>query len=101
MIRLGILDFDTSHDVEISKRINHKNIAKDQWGDGAEVVLGCVGESQLAPERIAGYKKAMEDLGVPLVDKPADLIGKVDGVLVESLEGGVHLARAKPFLEAG
>ena len=43
----------------------------------------------------------MENLGVPLVDKPADLIGKVDGVLVESLEGGVHLERATPFLEAG
>ena len=101
MIRLGILDFDTSHVVEFTKRINHKGIDKDQWVDGAEVTLGCPGESQLAPERIPGFKKEMENLGVPLVDKPADLIGKVDGVLVESLEGGVHLERAKPFLEAG
>ena len=101
MIRLGIVDFDTSHVVEFTKRINHKGIDKDQWVDGAEVTLGCPGESQLAPERIPGFKKEMENLGVPLVDKPADLIGKVDGVLVESLEGGAHLERARPFLEAG
>ena len=101
MIRLGILDFDTSHVVEFTKRLNHKNIDKDQWVDGAEATLGCPGESRLAPDRIPGYKKEMETLGVPLVEKPGDLIGKVDGVLVESLEGGMHLDRARPFLEAG
>ena len=101
MIRLGILDFDTSHVVEFTKRLNHKGVDKDQWVDGAEVTLGCPGESRLAPDRIPGYKKEMENLGIGLVDKPGDLIGKVDGVLVESLEGGVHLARAAPFLEAG
>ena len=63
MIRLGIVDFDTSHVVEFTKRLNHKGIDKDQWVDGAEVTLGCPGESQLAPERIAGYKKEMESLG--------------------------------------
>src|SRR5665213_2822539 len=101
MIRLGIIDFDTSHVVEFTKRLNHKGIDKDQWVDGAEITLGCPGDSQLAPERIAGYKKEMESLGIELVKNPADLIGKVDGVLVESLEGGAHLARAKLFLEAG
>jgi virulence factor len=101
MIRLGIVDFDTSHVVEFTKRLNHKGIDKDQWVDGAEITLGCPGESQLAPERIAGYKKEMESLGIELVKNPTDLIGKVDGVLVESLEGGAHLARVKPFLEAG
>jgi hypothetical protein len=96
MNRLGILDFDTSHVVEFTKRLNHKGIDKDQWVDGAEVTLGCPGESRLAPERIPGLTKAMEALGVPLMEKPGDLIGKVDGVLVESLEGGVHPARARP-----
>ncbi len=101
MIRLGIVDFDTSHVVEFAKRLNHKGVDKDQWVDGAEITLGCPGESELAPERIAGFKKEMESLGIELVKNPADLLGKVDGVLVESLEGGAHLARAKPFLEAG
>jgi virulence factor len=101
MIRLGILDFDTSHVVEFTTRLNHKHKDKEQWVDGSEVVLGCPGESRIMPERIAGYKKAMEDLGIKLVEKPEDMIGKVDGMLVESQEGGVHWERAKPFLEAG
>lgn len=101
MIRLGILDFDTSHAVEFTKRLNHKGAPKAQWVDGATVVIGCAGESKIAPERIAGYKKEMEKLGVPLVAKPAEMVGKVDGMLIESLEGGVHYDRARPFLDAG
>ncbi len=101
MLKLGMLDFDTSHVVEFTKRLNHKDIAEEQWVDGAEVVIGCPGESKLSPERIPGFKKTMEKLGIPLVDKPEDMIGKVDGMLIESVEGGVHYERAKPFLEAG
>src|SRR4051812_34876587 len=101
MIRLGILDFDTSHVVEFTKRLNHKGIARDQWVDGAAVVIACPGESKMAPERIPEYRKEMEKLGVPLVEKPAEMIGKVDGMMIESLEGGAHLERARPFLEAG
>jgi predicted dehydrogenase len=101
MIKLGILDFDTSHAVEFTKRLNHKDIAQEQWVDGAQIVIGCPGESKIAPERIKGFKEALEKLGVPLVDKPTDLIGKVDGMLIESLAGDAHLDRARPFLEAG
>src|SRR5260370_35518065 len=36
-----------------------------------------------------------------MVEKPQDMIGKVDGMLIESQQGGVHLRRASPFLEAG
>lgn len=101
MIKLGILDFDTSHAVEFTKRLNHKIIAEDQWVNGAQVVIGCAGESRMAPQRIKEYTPQMEKLGVSLVDKPAEMIGKVDGMLIESLEGGPHLERARPFLEAG
>jgi hypothetical protein len=101
MIKLGILDFDTSHVVEFTKRLNHKDIAQDQWVDGAQVVIGCPGESKIMPERIPEYTKAMEKLGVPLVTRPEEMIGKVDGMLIESQEGGAHWERARPFLEAG
>src|SRR6476661_3554281 len=101
MIKLGMLDFDTSHSVEFTKRLNHKGTARDQWVEGAAVVIGCAGESKMSPERIPGFKSEMEKLGVPLVDKPTDMIGKVDGMLIESLEGAAHFHRARPFLEAG
>ena len=38
MIRLGMLDFDTSHVVEFARRLNHKGIEEEQWVDGATIV---------------------------------------------------------------
>ncbi len=101
MIRLGIVDFDTSHVVEFTRRLNHIDIGADQWVEGAKVVVGCPGESLLSPERIPGYTKQMQEYGVPLVDKPEEMIGQIDAVLIESVEGGFHYERTTPFLEAG
>jgi virulence factor len=101
MIKLGILDFDTSHCVEFTKRLNQIGTDKEQFVDGAKIVIGCAGESKLSPERIKGFTEQMTKFGVPLVDKPADMIGKVDGMLIEAVDGTVHYERAKPFLEAG
>ena len=101
MIKLGIVDFDTSHVVAFTQRLNHIGVPEEQCVDGAKIVVGCPGESIMSPERIPEYTSAMKEFGVELVDKPEDIIGKVDGVLVESVDGSVHYERAKPFIEAG
>jgi len=103
MIRLGIVDFDSSHSVEFAKRLNHKLVAEEQWVEGAQVVMGCVLPSAIAEQsRIDGFVKTFtQDLGLPLVERPEEMIGKVDGVLIEAVDGSVHLERARPFLEAG
>ena len=102
MIKLGILDFDTSHTVEFTRRLNHTEGTKeDQYVQGAQIVIGCPGESKLSPERIEGFTAQMKKFGVPLVEKPSDMIGKVDGMLIEAVDGTVHYERARPFLEAG
>jgi virulence factor len=101
VIKLGILDFDTSHCVEFTKRLNHQAIAADQWVEGARVIVGCPGKSAIAPGLIDGYARTVEKLGVRLVEKPEGMIGQVDGMLIESLDGSVHHERAKPILEAG
>lgn len=101
MIKLGILDFDTSHATAFTQRLNHVGTDKEQFVDGARIVVGCPGESVLSPERIAGFTAEMRKYDVPLVDRPEDMIGKVDAMLIESVDGTVHLARARPFLEKG
>jgi hypothetical protein len=101
MIRLGIVDFDTSHVLEFTKRLLHKGAPEDQWVEGAQIVIACPGDSKIMPERIPGYTKDMKALGIPLVDRPEEMIGKVDGMLVESQEGGRHWERARLFLDAG
>lgn len=101
MIRIGIVDFDTSHVVEFTKRLNHIDVDEDQWVDGARVVVGCPGSSRIAPQRIPGYVEQMRGYGVPLVERPEEMIGRIDAVMVESLAGDPHLERVRPFLEAG
>src|SRR5205814_2274044 len=101
MIKLGVLDFDTSHVVEFTKRLNHVGIKEDQWVEGAQVVMGCPGESKIMPERIPEYTKQMKEFGVPLVDRPEEMIGKVDGMLIESKECTPPYDRPKPSPKAG
>ena len=101
MIRLGIVDLDSSHGVEFTKRLNHIDIDQDQWVDGAKVVMACPGESKLSPERIPTHTEAMKKYGVPLVADPREMIGKIDAVMIESVDGSVHLERSLPFIEAG
>lgn len=101
MIRLGIVDFDSSHCVEFARRLNHVGLDAEQTVDGARVVVGWPGTSEMAPERIAAFTGQVEACGVELVEEPADMLGRIDAVLVLSLCGAVHLQRVRPFLEAG
>jgi predicted dehydrogenase len=103
VIRVGIVDFDTSHVVQFTRRLNHEGIAEDQWVNGAKVGIGCPGTSAiLEPERVQEYARTLrEEHSIPLVERPEEMIGKIDAVLIESVDGSVHLERARPFLEAG
>ncbi len=101
MRKIGLVDFDTSHVVQFTKRLNHLGIDEDQWVDGGTVVMGFPGESRVSPERIPGFTEELKEMGVQIVDSPVDMIGHVDAVFIESNEGNLHLDHAKPFLEAG
>jgi virulence factor len=59
------------------------------------------GRSQIAPDVIPKNVEQMKKWGIPLFDDPADLFGKVDAVMIESVDGSVHRERALPFLEKG
>jgi len=101
MIRIGLVDFDTSHVEAFTQRFNHIDVAEPEWVTGAKVVAGCPGDSQIMPERIPGYTAKLKQYGIELVDRPQDLLGKIDAVMIESQQGSRHLERARPFLEAG
>lgn len=100
-VRIGILDFDTSHVVAFTQRLNHIEVPQDQQVEGGKVVVGCPGESAMMPERIPGYTEQLRKYGIPMVDRPEQMIGQIDAVMVESQQGSRHLERARPFLEAG
>lgn len=101
MLRLGIVDFDSSHSIEFTRRLNRVGCDPEQFVDGAQVVLGCPGSSEMSPERIPLFMEQVQACGVQLVENPEEMIGRIDAVLVLSLCGSAHLARVRPFLQAG
>jgi virulence factor len=101
MIRLGIVDCDTSHVVAFTQRLNHLEIAEEQWVEGAQVVAAVPFPSAVSPERVGPFTEQLRGYGVEILAAPTDLLGKVDGVLIESVDGSVHRQRALPFIEAG
>lgn len=100
-MKIGIIDFDTSHAVAFTQRLNHIDIDQEQWVDGGTITVGCPGESLLSPERIPEFTEQMRQYGVPLVEQPEEIIGQAEAVMVESVDGSVHLDRARAFIEAG
>lgn len=101
MWRLGIVDFDSSHCVEFTRRFHHVGVDRADCVDGARVVAGWPGDSQMGPQRIPGFLAEMRTIGVEIVDHMEDLIDRIDAVLVLSMCGTPHLQRVRPFLEAG
>lgn len=100
-LRLGIVDCDTSHVVAFTQRVNHTGIAEDQWVVGAQIVAAVPLPSEVSPERVGPFTDQLRGYGIEILDKPEQLVGKIDGVLIEAVDGSVHLERALPFIEAG
>ena len=101
MPRLGLVSCDTSHVVQFTMRLNHAGISEDQWVDGASVVAAVPGDSLVSPERIPGFVQQLRGFGVEILERPEDLLGRVDAVFVEANDGSVHADLALPFVEAG
>ena len=103
MLKLGIVDCDTSHVVQFTMRLNHLEIEEAQWVDGANIVAAVPLPSAILPqENIDAYVAKLKEFGVQICEKPEDLLAMgLDGVCIEAVDGTVHLERARPFLEAG
>ena len=101
MIRLGIVDCDTSHVVAFTQRLHHVDVGEDHWVDGAKVVAAVPLPSLVSPERVPRFVAQLRGYGIQIVERPEELLGKVDAVLVEANDGSVHRERALPFIEAG
>ncbi len=99
VFRIGIIGLDTSHVTAFTKFIN--NPAKDY---GCKVVAGYPGGSPDIPSsanRVDKYTEELRDkYGVEIVDSIEELCRKVDGILLESVDGRPHLRQAKPVIAA-
>ncbi len=102
-LRLGIIGTDTSHATAFTKTLNDPN-APDHV-PGARVVAAYRGGSpdiESSRSRVAAFTRDLQDKwGVKMVESIGDLCGQVDGILLESLDGRVHLAQARQAVACG
>ena len=102
MIRIGMVDVDSSHAPNFVRRLNHVGIEEEQWVEGARVVAAYPGWSpavQDAVEKNRTYTEELRECGVEMVDSPEMLLGEVDAIMIESDDGRRHAAPARLFLE--
>ena len=100
-IRFGIVDCDTSHVVAFTQRLHHLDVGEEHWVDGASVIAAVPMPSLVSPERVPRFVEQLRGYGIQILERPEELIGKVDAVLIEANDGSVHRERALPFIEAG
>jgi predicted dehydrogenase len=97
VFRIGMIGLDTSHVIAFTKQINDP--AKNY---GCKVVAGYPGGSPDIPDsanRVEGFTKQLrEQFGVEIVGSIEELCSKVDGVMLESVDGRPHLAQARPVI---
>lgn len=101
-IRLGIIGTDTSHVIAFTKILNDPN--SPDYVPGARVVTAYKGGSPDVEASSTRVDKFAEELRTKwkiefVADIPA-LCRKVDGILLESVDGRVHLEQARPVIAA-
>lgn len=104
MIRIGIIDLDSSHAPEFTRRINHQAIEQEQWVDGASVVAAYPGYSPAvvdAETKNAQYTQDLLECGVEMVDSPEALLAMVDAVIIASDDGRRHYETGRMAIERG
>ncbi|GAB5403222.1 MAG: Gfo/Idh/MocA family oxidoreductase [Aureliella sp.] len=102
VMRIGMIGLDTSHAPAFTKLIN----AEDAKGSLArmKVVAAYPGGSQdiaSSRDRVEGFTQQLREIGVEIVGSVDELVGKVDAVLLESVDGRKHLEQVLPVFKAG
>ena len=95
-----MIGLDTSHVIAFTSYLNNP---KNETG--CRVVAAFPGGSPDFPasaNRVDGFTQQLrEKHGVEMVDSIEDLCNKVDGILLESVDGRPHLEQARIVINAG
>lgn len=101
-IRLGIIGLDTSHAIAFTEALHDVSAAEDL--QGCRIVAAYPPGSpdiKSSVERVPQYTTRLRELGVEIVPSIAELLTRVDGVLLETNDGRPHLEQLRPVLKAG
>lgn len=100
-IRAGMIGLDTSHVPAFAKIFNDSKAAGDLAG--IKIVAGYPGGTDMpaSRDRVKGFTEQLRMMGIEIVDTIPQLLEKVDVVLLESVDGRIHLEQAVPVIKAG
>lgn len=100
--RIGIIGLDTSHSIAFTQFLNADS--DEPAARNYEVVAAYPYGSRTiesASSRIPKYIEQVKGMGVEIVDSIAELLDKVDCVLLETNDGHLHLEQAAEVFKAG
>ena len=101
-LRVGMIGLDTSHAPAFTKLLNDPAAPAELAG--CRVVVATPAGSpdlEASVSRLEKFTREVRDLGVEIVDTVDEVVAKCDVVLLESVDGRVHLAQSLPVLRAG
>ena len=100
-LRAGMIGLDTSHVPAFAKLFNNPKAIGDL--SGIRIVAGYPGGTDIpaSRDRVKGFTEQLRGMGIEIVDSIPTLLEKVDGVLLESVDGRIHLREAIPVIKAG
>ncbi len=100
VFRIGLIGLDTSHVIHFTRIINDP---KNNYG--CKVIAGYRGGSpdvKASATRIDKFtNQLVNEFGVEIVGSIKELCKKVDGILLESVDGRPHLKQVKAVIAAG
>lgn len=101
-IKIGIIGLDTSHSVAFTKFLNGED-KKEEFKDFKIVAAYPYGSKTIKSsyDRIPDYIKQVKGMGVEIVPSIAELLKKVDCVMLETNDGNLHLEQAYEVFKAG
>jgi len=100
-LRAGMIGLDTSHVPAFAKIFNNPKATGDLAG--IRIVAGYPGGTDIpaSRDRVKGFTEQLRGMGIEIVDTIPKLLEKVDAVLLESVDGRIHLQEAIPVIQAG
>lgn len=100
-IRVGMIGLDTSHVPAFAKFFNGPKLEGELAG--IKIVAAFPGGTDFPPSknRVAMFTEQIRGMKIEIVDSIPKLLEKVDAVLLESVDGRIHLEEATPVIKAG
>ena len=100
-LRAGIIGLDTSHVPAFTKLFNGPKADGDLAG--IKIVAGYPGGTDMpaSRDRVAKFTEQVREMGVEIVSDIPALLEKVDVVLLESVDGRIHLEECRQVFPSG